>query len=195
MGVSQAEKAKSRDRILTAAARQIREGGLESVSIGKLMKAAQLTHGAFYAHFGSRADLLAAALDRALAEGVVASHSAIEAKGPRTMKTTVNSYLSAAHRDNPANGCAVASLVADAARGDDAVQAIMRERVESFITDTATMIGDGPVARAKAIASWSTMVGAMMLSRLFRDDALSDEILRDARMAVLDWTAPGDTAE
>lgn len=64
MGHSQAEKAESRERILEVAARQIRQGGLDSVSIAEIMKAANLTHGGFYGHFPSRAALIAAAVQR-----------------------------------------------------------------------------------------------------------------------------------
>ena len=184
MGVSQAEKAKSRDRILTAAARQIREGGLESVSIGELMKAAQLTHGAFYAHFGSRADLLAAALDRALEQGAERSRAAAGARD-KGMQPIVHSYLSTAHRDNVGDGCAVAALAGDAARADEPIRAIMRDKMAAYIDSTAERLGGGPQARGEAIAAWSTMVGALALSRLFAGEELSDEILRDAREAIL----------
>lgn len=40
MGHSQADKMRSRERILSEAAEQIRDGGLESVSVGKLMRRA-----------------------------------------------------------------------------------------------------------------------------------------------------------
>ena len=49
MGHSQADKAKSRERILDEAARQLRETGLEALSVGKLMQKVNLTHGGFYA--------------------------------------------------------------------------------------------------------------------------------------------------
>ena len=44
------------------ASRQFRERGFENVSVGEVMKAAGLTHGAFYAHFGSKEELKAAAV-------------------------------------------------------------------------------------------------------------------------------------
>ena len=69
MGHSQAEKAQSRERILSEAADQVRDAGLESIGVGKLMRSAGLTHGGFYNHFESRADLLAQALERALVDG------------------------------------------------------------------------------------------------------------------------------
>jgi AcrR family transcriptional regulator len=45
---------------------QIRAEGLESLSVGELMRSVNLTHGGFYGHFKSRAELVGAALERAL---------------------------------------------------------------------------------------------------------------------------------
>ena len=45
MGHSQAEKAKSYQRILDAAALRLRQAGLAGVGIGDLMKSVKLTHG------------------------------------------------------------------------------------------------------------------------------------------------------
>ena len=47
MGHSQADKAHSRERILRKAADAVRDTGLESVSVGKLMRSVYLTHGGF----------------------------------------------------------------------------------------------------------------------------------------------------
>lgn len=184
MGHSKADKAASRDRILSAAARQIREGGLESVSIAELMKSAQLTHGAFYAHFGSRAELLAAALDRALEEGATRSH-AVAGGSAGDMQALVHSYLSRAHRDGVGEGCAVAALAGDVARSDEGVRAIMRARMEDYLDAAAQRLGGGPEARGEAMAAWSTMIGALALSRLFAGEDLSDEFLRQGRKAAL----------
>ena len=62
MGHSQADKAQSRERILRKAADAVRDTGLESVSVGKLMRSVDLTHGGFYAHFESRDALLVEAI-------------------------------------------------------------------------------------------------------------------------------------
>ena len=47
------------------ASRLFRERGFENVSVGEVMKAAGLTHGAFYAHLGSEEELQAAAMPTA----------------------------------------------------------------------------------------------------------------------------------
>lgn len=194
MGHSQAEKAESRERILNAAARQIREGGLESISIAELMKSAGLTHGAFYAHFSSRGALLAAALDRALSDGKQAALEASSSKGVLNLKSIVNSYLSPAHRDAVGEGCAVSSLAGDVSRAEEGVRRVMQDHMERFLAETQLVIGQGAKARRLALSTWSTMVGALALARLFKGDAISDEFLREARAAILD-RAQGDSAD
>jgi len=187
MGHSRAEKAKSRERILEAAASQIRDGGLDSISIAQLMKAADLTHGGFYGHFASRDALLAAALERALEKGGAAFDAAKRRGTPDSVKSIVNRYLSPAHRDNPAAGCAIASLAPDVGRGDNAeVRRIMRERLDRAFALMTDAMGGGLVARDAAVSAWCTMVGAIMLSRVFGDQRCGDEILKQARRSILD---------
>lgn len=185
MGHSQAEKAQSRERIVAAAARQIRAGGLESVSIAELMKTAKLTHGAFYGHFPSRSALIAAALDRALTEGEARSVAAASGKVAPTLKSILNRYLSPAHRDDAGGGCAISALAADVGRADAEVRAIMEQRLEKYFDDLAAAIGDDPDAADLAVSAWCTMVGAVVLSRVFTNTERSDGILRQARRSIL----------
>jgi TetR/AcrR family transcriptional regulator, transcriptional repressor for nem operon len=175
MGHSQAEKARSRERIVAEAARQVRDGGLESVSVGSLMKRVGLTHGGFYGHFESRDALLVEALERALVEG--------EAKvggggASPAFAGIVRGYLSRRHRDARDSGCAVAALVSDVARADGASREIMTEHVETFIGTVARSLGDDD---ERAILAVSAMVGALTLSRVVADPARSDAILKVVR--------------
>jgi TetR/AcrR family transcriptional repressor of nem operon len=185
VGHSQAEKAQSRERIIAAAARQIREGGLDSVSIADLMKQANLTHGGFYGHFPSRSDLIAAALERALADGEAASTEATGGSGPRNLKAVLNSYLSPAHRDNAGGGCAIAAVAGDVGRAEPEVRAIMAHRLETYFERMGETVGGGPDAEDLAVSAWCAMIGAVVLSRVFKGEERSDVILRQARMAIL----------
>lgn len=190
MGHSRAEKAESRERILDVAARQIRQGGLDSVSIAEIMKAANLTHGGFYGHFGSRADLIAAALERALDSGETKFVAATAARPGRTVKAIVNSYLSPAHRDDLREGCAIAALSGDVGRAqDDEIRTQMAEQLERTFAHMAKAMGGGAKADAAAVAAWCAMVGAINLSRVFRGTPRSDQILRTVRQAILDLEA------
>jgi AcrR family transcriptional regulator len=62
------DKATSHERIGAIAAARIRESGTEQPGVAEIMRAAGLTHGGFYKHFGSRDELLAEAVERALAD-------------------------------------------------------------------------------------------------------------------------------
>src|SRR3954469_10483135 len=65
---SEEEKAVSHDRIVEIAAARIRESGTEQPGVAEIMRAAGLTHGGFYKHFGSRDELIAEAVERALTD-------------------------------------------------------------------------------------------------------------------------------
>lgn len=184
MGHSQADKARSRERILEVAAAQLREFGLDGVSIGDLMKAVDLTHGGFYGHFASRDDLVAAALDKALTDGEASAIRSSSAKGKRTLKSVANSYLSKVHRDNPDSGCAVAALSGDVARSNDQNREIMSKHLARYFDNMQNVMGDTG-SRELAISLMCMMVGAVTLSRVTTDASRSDEILQAARKSIL----------
>lgn len=184
MGHSQADKARSRERILEVAAAQLREFGLDGVSIGDLMKAVDLTHGGFYGHFASRDDLVAAALDKALTDGQASAIRSSSAKGKRTLKSVANSYLSKVHRDNPDSGCAVAALSGDVARSNDQNREIMSKHLARYFDNMQNVMGDTG-SRELAISLMCMMVGAVTLSRVTTDASRSDEILQAARKSIL----------
>lgn len=185
MGHSQAEKASSRERILTSAARRLRETGLDGLAVAELMKSAGLTHGGFYGHFKSRSDLIAAALDRAITDGVAACRTPSPRGEDLTFPALVQAYLTGWHRDHPERGCAISALANDVARAEPNVQKVMQTQLEQILGETADLIGSGPGARSAALAGWSTMVGAIALSRLFPGQPLADEILDAARSSLL----------
>lgn len=187
MGHSQAEKAQSRERILDAAARQIREVGLDGVSIAELMKSANLTHGGFYGHFPSRAALIEAALERAMDNSEATFVATRSSKAPGSVKSIVNSYLSPAHRDNVSGGCAVATLAGEVGRSDDeALRAQMTQRIDRYLERMTKAMGGGQAAEAAALTAWSTMIGALVLSRVMQDDPRGAAILKEARSSILD---------
>ena len=110
MRVSREKAAENRVRIVETASRLFREGGFEGVSVDAIMNAAGLTHGGFYGHFGSKDELAAEAVARALERSV-------EKQSRHTnLSDLVLEYLSERHCADRANGCAIAALGADIAR-------------------------------------------------------------------------------
>jgi len=183
MGHSQADKAKSRERILNEAATQIREDGLESVSVGGLMQRVNLTHGGFYGHFASRSEMLAEALQRALAQGEAASRASADPEKPASAGTMARSYLSRTHRDSRKTGCAIAALICDVGRADDRCRSVMEPHIETFVEKAACALGN--VDDEQAILAVSAMIGALAISRVITDVKRSDAILRTVRDAVI----------
>jgi TetR/AcrR family transcriptional regulator, transcriptional repressor for nem operon len=184
MGHSRAEKEQSRQRILAAAATRIREDGLDGVSVSELMKSVNLTHGGFYGHFESRDAMIAAALAQALEDGKKAASASHDSK---TVKSIVNSYLSPAHRDHPTTGCAIPTLAGEVGRAGPEVRALMAKQLSKSFEMMGEALGEeGPNTAQFAVTAWSTMVGAMIISRIMKDDPMGDQVLALARKSILE---------
>jgi TetR/AcrR family transcriptional repressor of nem operon len=184
MGHSQADKAQSRERILRKAADAVRDTGLESVSVGKLMRSADLTHGGFYNHFASRSDLLAQALERALVEGAKTANASLKpGDAPRSYETRVRGYVSRAHRDARTSGCAIAALASDVARADTASREVMAAHLDEFVAQLAQSLHSQDEGDAMLAAS--AMVGAVLLARVQTDAKKSDALLKSVRDRLL----------
>ncbi len=185
MGHSRAGKAANRERILGAAAAQIRAEGLDSVSVAGLMGSVGLTHGGFYGHFGSRDELLVAALTRALHDAAATAADASD------FEALVRSYLSRKHRNAPDTGCAIAALAGEVGREDETLCAPMAAHIERFVERVARLRGD----RDDAALVVSALVGALALSRVLGQGSRSDAFLHAVRRALMRPTpgAPGRT--
>ncbi|HEY2055222.1 MAG TPA: TetR/AcrR family transcriptional regulator [Solirubrobacterales bacterium] len=184
MGHSQEEKAKNHQRIVEIAARRIRESGTDGPGVAEIMSEAGLTHGGFYKHFDSRDDLVAEAVAAALEQGEEAIGE-VTADAEDPLAAFVDWYLSTGHRDDPATGCAVVALGADAARADTGLRAAYGAQVERYIAHLEELQGGGGEdARRRAIAAVASMVGALLIARAVDDKELSDEILREVRATV-----------
>jgi TetR/AcrR family transcriptional repressor of nem operon len=183
MGHSQTEKAKNHAAIVEVAAQKMRESGTEGPGVAEIMQAAGLTHGGFYKHFDSRDDLVAEAVEVAIAEGEQ-GYLAATAGVDDPLAAFVDWYLSPAHRDDPGSGCAVVALGADAARADERVRATYTRQVERYVAHLEGLLG-GEDPRRRAIAAVSAMAGALLVARAVADEGLSAEILREVRATVL----------
>jgi TetR/AcrR family transcriptional repressor of nem operon len=182
---SKKEKAASHDRIVASAAARIRESGIEQPGVAEIMRAAGLTHGGFYKHFGSRDELIAEAVDRALTDSESRMRETTGgAEDP--LAAFADSYLSAAHRDDAATGCGVVALGTDIPRVGGPSQDAYRAQVERYLAALHSLLddNDNDDTRRRATVTLSAMVGAVMIARALGPTARSDEILRDVREAV-----------
>ena len=169
------ETAAKHERIVNEASRLFRERGFENVTVAEVMKAAGLTHGAFYAHFRSKAELEEAAV----AYGQEFSVSRVRSYGAtkKGQKDYADQYLSASHRDNPRDGCVMAALAPEVARSTPELKAAFQRGVEEILSVNG---GD----RKDALFRMAALLGGVVLARAVKDEQLSDEILRSVRQKV-----------
>lgn len=180
MKVSREQAAENRERVLKVAARLYRERGFDGIGVADIMKAAGLTHGGFYGQFSSKEDLMAKAGERALAEANTAWHRLLEASPEDPLGAIATAYLSTRHRDHPGLGCALAALGADASRSSASVRHALTEGFRTLLDVlVCVMPGRSKAAkRDKALVTYASMVGALVLARAVDDSALSEEILQ-----------------
>src|SRR6187402_39777 len=165
------ETEEKHQRILQEASRLFRERGFKDVTVADVMKAAGLTHGAFYSHFNSKEALMAAATDYGMEntlEGVKKNFAT-----PAGRRAYLDRYLSTKHRDHPETGCTMAALSTEIRREPEA-----RDTFTARLKEILAATGE---ERGEAILTTATMVGAMMLARAVTDEAFSQEILKEVR--------------
>lgn len=165
---------------MEVAAARIREAGVESPGVAEIMREAGMTHGGFYKHFGSRDELVAAALEQALIEG---DRRVTELTGAAAdpLAAFVDWYVSQEHVGAPGAGCAVAALGADVGRGGSVeLRALYRAQVERYLARLEQLLG----SRERATVALATLVGSITVARALGDPVLSEEILRDVRAAL-----------
>lgn len=196
------QKEATRATILRAAAGLFRRDGYHATGVDAVMAAAGLTAGGFYAHFRSKADLLANVLasgkDLPMWRGLETSGLA----GADWLRAMIDGYLSATHRDGPAEGCLLPALAAEVGRGDPATRAAFEANVRGIagrvgrelraagaaaapaaapavdVSDEPSEAADAPDA---ALVWVAIGVGAQVLARGVGDEALSNRILAAAR--------------
>lgn len=179
MGYSQAEKAASRERVLGITARKVRAEGVSRPSIADIMKEAGLTHGGFYKHFASRDDLIGQAAALALAEGEAKMERSARKNKEEPGTGLIEAYLGKRHRDSPDTGCALVTLGAAAARGDQSFRQAYEKQVRSYLDLIADLDDDPAKGRAEAMLTLSALVGAMLMARAVNDPEFSDELLEN----------------
>jgi TetR/AcrR family transcriptional repressor of nem operon len=184
MKVTKAQAEANRAHVVETASQLFRERGFDGVGVADLMAAAGFTHGGFYKHFGSKADLMAEstacgiAQTTALFEGVDASNF-------------VRHYLSREHRDGRATGCTMAALGGDAARQPETVRVAFADGVEQLVAALSQQDRASDAAGAAQARTWildvlAHAVGALVMSRACPDDSpLADEFLDVSRDAIL----------
>jgi TetR/AcrR family transcriptional regulator, transcriptional repressor for nem operon len=189
MGRPKASEPAARERLLEAAGRGFRAGGYGGIGVDALAKQAGLTSGAFYSHFGSKADAFCQALTGGLQFFRRSVQELLERKLPDTQETLVDFYFGERMEMGLEEACALATLTTDASRADAATRAAYELELsqlaatiaESLNTaDRSGMETNDAVAdrRRRAWVLMAIFSGGSGMARAVSDPALRAEILQ-----------------
>ncbi|KQH80546.1 TetR family transcriptional regulator [Mycobacterium gordonae] len=169
-------KGETRKRILETAGRRFKRDGIDGSGIAAIMSDAQLTNGAFYAHFKSKDDLVA----NVVAEQMRGWQANLPSSPDRAgLEAFVREYLSPQHRDNPETGCPNAALLDEIGRCGKATRRSYTQAMQNVVDEVAARLspGDPSSARSDAIGLFTILVATLQLARAVTDRAFSDDIL------------------
>ena len=179
-------KAYTRDRVLKEAAAAIRAEGPDRVGVAAVMKRVGLTHGGFYAHFGSRDELLSEAVGYMFKDRYDAFFADLDTIDPRLgLRRLVDYYASMSHRDARDVGCPIPILAGDLHRLPEAAQARFVQAVDRLTGGIVTLLDRAGIhaPQPRAASAVAEMVGAIAIARTL-DNQRADELLGHVRKSV-----------
>jgi TetR/AcrR family transcriptional repressor of nem operon len=179
MKVSRIQAAENRERILDEATKLFRERGIDGIGVADLMKAAGLTHGGFYGHFESKEDLVAQACSRAVARMRQNWINVVDHATGDPIEALAATYLTPKHRDGAGRGCPMAAIGSEIARQGPTVRRAFTDELRPFLEYLSSIVQGKSSGRRrqKALATYASLVGALIVSRAVDDTNLSNEIL------------------
>jgi TetR/AcrR family transcriptional repressor of nem operon len=180
MRYDKSHKETTHRRVVETASARFRKEGLDGVGVANLMKDAGLTHGGFYSHFPSKEALIQEAIVSSMEATFARLSGAAENGG---IEEFIRMYLRPAHRDHPEKGCAAAALGCEIARHSKATRAAFTDRVRKLVSLIEMRLAKPDASTARAI--FSTLMGALQLSRAVSDRDLSDKMLEAGETAAL----------
>jgi len=185
---SRTDTAETRQRIVAVASREFMAKGLATTGIADIMAAAGLTQGGFYRHFESKEQLIAEASALAFAQGYEVLEASIAGKTRgEALKIMIDLYLQQLQRVDSDYLCPLANIGSELRINDEAIKATAcegyRRLAELFgrQAELVDLLSDVEIGYAVV----STLAGAIMLSRLAKDPASAEAVLRSAKSLLL----------
>lgn len=181
------KKEQTRARILEAASQSFRSSGYAGTGVDGIAKAAGVTSGAFYAHFGSKDGAFEAALASGMDEVIESIPNFQQEFGSDWIAAFADYYLGEAHRKDLARGCAMTTLSPEVARADPD----LHRAYESKMNRIVGLIADGldgdseELRHARAWATLSTLIGGLTLTRAVANPEIANGIAAAARTAAV----------
>lgn len=172
-------KEQTRQRILHAAAKLFCSQGFDRVTLTQIMKKANMTHGAFYAHFSAKSSLYEAAMQFATSHAFWARDDK-QTEGKEThIKALVSRYLSWSKSDKE-HPSPLEFLVTDAAHKEEKVRQAYQACFDNLVDRLAGILKKRGSQDANALAEETvvSLVGTVAIARSFAQPLQNDFIKR-----------------
>ena len=165
-------------RMLEAAGREFRSNGYAGIGVDGVAKAAGVTSGAFYAHFGSKDGAFKASVSAGLDEVIEAVPTFQREHGSNWVRAFADYYLGKPHRDDLASGCAMTTLSPEVVRASPALQTLYEEKMHKIASLMAQGLANGSDREriARAWAMLGTLIGGLTIARAVHDNTTAQQI-------------------
>ncbi|HIO93076.1 MAG TPA: TetR/AcrR family transcriptional regulator [Leucothrix mucor] len=179
MPLTTEHKKQSRKKILESAFYLFTEYGFENISIDQVMKRADLTRGAFYAHFSSKSDLYRESLSFSTLNSSLLKPKEAALSDEDWIGLLLREYLNIDHNDDvSATRCPLAFLTTDIALRDSTIRSTysdiykgMNRRILEY-TKSYSDCDEG-----KMLAITSMLIGGVAISRALNDEETREKVL------------------
>ncbi len=189
-------KGRTRERILMASDRLLKERGAGETSIADVMNGAGLTVGGFYAHFDSKRALVQATLLQGLATSMDRLLTPLDGirDDRRWVHALIREYLAQVDDPDLAHACPLTLLLPEVARGGVALQSAWSERTAALLDRVHRRFPEvaGLTAREVAIAVFASLAGAVALARTIPAPHARSRVCRATETMLRAMLWPGD---
>ena len=181
------DKEETRRKILEAAGRGFREHGYAGIGVDGLAKAAGVTSGAFYSHFGSKDGAFGVALVAGLDEVIEGVPTFQREHGTDWVKAFAEYYLGKPHRSDLACGCAMATLTTEVVRSDAEVHAAFEKKMTLIADLVAHGLAGGSDEdrRARAWSMLGVLIGGINVARAMKSTKAAEEVAEAIKAAAV----------
>jgi AcrR family transcriptional regulator len=172
------DKEETRQKILEAAGRGFRKHGYAGIGVDGLARAASVTSGAFYSHFGSKDGAFEAALLAGMDEVIEAVPGFQQQYGADWVEAFARYYLGRPHRGDLECGCALAALTPEVVRFGAQVHTAYEKKMSVIIKLIANGLAGGSAEdrRNRAWAMLGVLIGGLNIARAMKTAKISDEV-------------------
>jgi len=171
-------KEETRRKMLDAVGQGFREHGYAGIGVDGLAKAAGVTSGAFYSHFGSKDGAFEIALVAGLDEVIDGIPKYQNEYGTDWIKAFAEYYLGKPHRDDLACGCAMATLTPEVVRSNTGLHAEYEKKMKTIAELVARGLAGG-TNKDRLSRAWSmlgVLIGGINIARAMKSTKASKEI-------------------